>query len=259
MMVSLSLQNKKVLVPREKTQAKSFSKIVQQYGGIPVEIPLLAFKPIGLTKEIERLVGNLSQYDWIIFTSNVTVDTFFSFLKEAISPFPKVAAIGSKTAQVLSKRGFQVEFVPTEFVAETFVLEFSERIQEGTRVLIPKGNLARNFISEGLKSVGAIVDEVVVYETYFPYESKAMLTQQIRQHGLDVIPFTSPSTVDHFMEVIKENDLFDALPTFTFACIGPIAKKRAKSYGLKVEIVPSVYTAEEMVKEIANYMIKNKN
>lgn len=254
MITPLPLQNKKVLVPREKKQVKSFSKIVQKYGGIPVEIPLLDFKPIGLTKEIEGVIQNLNQYDWVIFTSNVTVETFFSFTKKVITPFPKIAAIGTKTAKVILERGLQVEFIPTEFVAETFVTEFLPYVQEGTRVLIPKGNLARSFISEGLKSIGAIVDEVIVYETYFPIESKSVLTQKIIHHELDVVPFTSPSTVDHFMEVIIENGLTDKLSTFTFACIGPVAKKRAESYGLNVEIVPTIYTVEEMVKAIANYL-----
>jgi uroporphyrinogen-III synthase len=258
MITPLPLQNKKVLVPRETKHAKSFSEMVHKYGGTPVEIPLLAFKPIGLTTEIQRVIHNLNQYDWIVFTSNVTVDTFFSFSKEVITPFPKIATIGTKTAKELVERGLYVEFIPTEFVAETFVTEFLPLVQEGTRVLIPKGNLARSFISEGLKRIGAIVDEVIVYETYFPLESKSVLTQSIMQHELDVIPFTSPSTVDHFMEVIRENGLSDELSTFTFACIGPVAKKRAESYGLNVKIVPPVYTVEEMVKSIANYINKNK-
>jgi uroporphyrinogen-III synthase len=257
MNTSLPLQNKKVLVPREKKQAKSFSENVQKYGGIPVEIPLLAFKSIEVTSEIERVIENLTQYDWIIFTSNVTVNTFFTYFKEVRTPFPKIATIGTKTAKELLERGLNVDFIPTEFVAETFVTEFLYLVQEGTKVLIPKGNLARSIISEGLKRIGAIVDEVIVYETYFPAESKAVLTQIVMQHGLDVIPFTSPSTVDHFMEVIKENGLFDELSTLTFACIGPVAKKRAESYGLNVEVVPTIYTVEEMVRAIANY-IKNK-
>jgi uroporphyrinogen-III synthase len=257
MIPSLPLNNKKVLVPREKKQAKSFSERVKKLGGIPVEIPLLAFKSKELSQEIESTIHNLSHYDWIIFTSEVTVETFFSYSEGSIDRYPKIAAIGVKTAKALTERGLQVDFIPTEFVAETFVIEFSPFIEEGTSVMIPKGNLARNFISEQLKSLGAVVDEVIVYETYFPPESKAVLTQKIVEHELDVIPFTSPSTVEHFMKVINENGLSDELPTFIFACIGPVAKKRAESYGLNVQIMPSVYTVEEMIKEIADYMIKN--
>ena len=41
----------------------------------------------------------------------------------------------------------------------------------------------------------------------FHLRAKSSLTEKIIQHGLDVVPFTSPSTVDHFMEVIRENGL----------------------------------------------------
>ncbi len=43
---SAPLKNKKILVPRGKGQAKPFSDLVKKNGGIPIEIPLIAFRPI---------------------------------------------------------------------------------------------------------------------------------------------------------------------------------------------------------------------
>lgn len=250
------LKNKRVLVPREKKQAKVFSELVKRWGGEPVEIPLLAFQPVEMTSEIETVIHHLSTYDWVIFTSNVTVETFLSYPGVLNSDFKGIAAIGEKTAQTLSEKGLKVDFVPKEYVAEAFVSQFTSRISKGTRVLIPKGNLARQVIADRLKEKGAIVDEIIVYETYFPTESKNILAQKIVEHGLDIIPFTSPSTVDHFMDVVQENSLRGELSTLVFACIGPVAKKRAESYDLPIHIVPSVYTVEEMLKEIVIYMKK---
>ncbi|WP_338470421.1 uroporphyrinogen-III synthase [Niallia sp. XMNu-256] len=248
------LENKSVLVPREKELAKSFSKFVKRLGGEPVEIPLLAFQPVKMTTEIENVIHNLQSYDWVIFTSNVTVETFLSYPGVSLSQFNRIAAIGEKTARALTEKRLQVDFVPTEYVAEAFVVEFDSMIQKGMKVLIPKGNLARTYIGNKLTEKGAIVDEIIVYGTYFPPESKALLAKTIQQHELDIVCFTSPSTVDHFMEVIQKNDLADELNRLLFACIGPIAKKRAESYALPVSIVPAVYTVEEMLKEVANYI-----
>ena len=80
MTVPLSLQNKTVLNPRGKKSAKSFSKVVEKYGGLPIEIPLIAFKPIELTSELNEIRMKIQTYDWIIFTSNVTVETFFTYM-----------------------------------------------------------------------------------------------------------------------------------------------------------------------------------
>src|SRR3954447_24145126 len=103
MIKSLPLLDLKVLVPRGKDQAKSFSQLVERYGGIPIEIPLIAFRPIEKTQPLHECLLALDTYDWVIFTSNVTVETFFSFIKEEKVDWklPKIAVIGKKTAEVL--------------------------------------------------------------------------------------------------------------------------------------------------------------
>ena len=39
------------------------------------------------------------------------------------------------------------------------------------------------------------------------------------------------------MEVVEEYNLYNDIQTCIFACIGPVAKKRAESYGLTVHVV----------------------
>src|SRR3954467_2656982 len=132
MIQSLPLLDKKVLVPRGENQAKSFSQLVERYGGIPIEIPLIAFRPIERNQRLHDSLKALDTYDWIIFTSNVTVETFFSFINiEEMKTFPKIAVIGNKTAEVLKEKGLHPEFVPTAYVAESFVEEFKPYIQSG--------------------------------------------------------------------------------------------------------------------------------
>ncbi len=251
---SCSLQNKTVLNPRGKCSAKGFSNTVRKYGGVPVEISLLAFKPAALSAEQQAVINNIHTYDWIIFTSNVAVENFLSLYFGELSNLPRVAAIGSKTAQVVEEQGIKVDFIPGEFVAEGFVKEFRPLIEKGTKIFIPKGNLARDYIAEKLKQMDAIVDEIIIYDTYFPQERKAYLAQMLAEHQLDVIPFTSPSTADHFMEIVKNYNLYNDIQSCIFACIGPVAKKRAESFGLTVHVVPDVYTGEEMIKKIAEYI-----
>lgn len=244
----LPLKNKKVLVPRGKGQAKPFSDLVKRYGGIPVEIPLIAFRPVSKTNRLNEILTKLDTYDWIIFTSNVTVDTFFSMVEmNNQEKFPKVAVIGDRTRQVLEDRGIDVSFTPSEFVAEGFVKEFLPLIQPGMKVFIPKGNLARDYIAASLREQGAIVTEAVIYETYAPEESKAKLVELLRSHELDILTFTSPSTVDHFIEIVEENNLFDQLKSCMMASIGMITTKRALEVGLPMHVTPTVYTVKDMV------------
>jgi uroporphyrinogen-III synthase len=254
---NLPLMGKRVLVPRGKTEAKSFSTLVEKYGGVPMEIPLIAFQPIQPSKSLQEKLDLLYTYNWIIFTSNVTVETFLTFYKNQKMPMPKIAVIGVRTAAILEKKGFKVDFVPDEYVAEGFVREFLPLIQVGMKILIPKGNLARDYIAESLRSAGVFVDEMIVYKTYLPEDSKQKLLTSLVENQLDILTFTSPSTVDHFMEVINENHLEKKLEKCLIACIGPVTKDKIESVGLKVDVSPDKYTVEHMLKGIVVHIQKN--
>lgn len=70
-----------------------------------------------------------------------------------------------KTKLELEKRGYQVHFVPTSFVAEVFAEEFLKELSGNERILFPKGNLARDVIPVKLRGIGVSLDELIVYGT----------------------------------------------------------------------------------------------
>lgn len=257
MLKPLGLKDKKVLVPRGAGQAKSFSQLVEKYGGISIEIPLIAFRPIELTEQLQRAIDQINTYDWIVFTSNVTVETFFSFYKNKDHhSVPKIAVIGTKTEEVLQERGFKAAFVPSAYVTEVFTDEFLPIVPSGSKVLIPKGNLAREYISTSLSNHGVLVDEIVIYETYMPDESTEKLAKMLADDELDILMFTSPSTVNHFMSVVKEYNLENYIKRCVISCIGPVTKKRLLGYGLPVHVSPEEYTVKEMIKCTIQFLEK---
>lgn len=257
MIKSLPLHNKKVLVPRGAKEAKSFSCLLEKFGGIPVEIPLIAFRPVKMDETLCKRLENLYTYDWIIFTSKVTFETFQTFVNsEQLKDFPKIAVIGKKTEEVLESNGLKAEFYPSKYVAEVFVEEFLPYVHSGMKILIPKGNLAREHIANTLRKCGAIVDEAIVYENYLPEESKERLGEILAKKQLDILLFTSPSTVDNFMEVVTEKHLEKQIENCLIGCIGPVTEQRLTYYGLPVHASPKVYTVEEMVNSMNAYIIE---
>ncbi|NMD70515.1 uroporphyrinogen-III synthase [Bacillus sp. DNRA2] len=248
MIESTPLLGKTILIPRGKGQAKPFSDLVRQYGGVPVEIPLIAFRPVTLTAELRQMINDLHTYDWLILTSNVAVNTFFSIIGEkGKGSLPKIAVIGARTKEILLGRGVPVDFTPKEYVAEGFVEEFLPLVKPGMKVLIPKGNLARDFIAQSLSEAGANVTEIVIYETFAPEESKNKLVEFLEKEELDVLTFTSPSTIDHFMEIVEEKQLQDKIKACMIAVIGPVSKNKAIQHGLTVDVCPQDYTVKDML------------
>lgn len=254
---SSSLRGMTVLVPRGKKQTQVFSRLVKSYGGIPVEIPLIAFRPVRGSETFSAARKRIHAYDWVIFTSKTAVEAFFAEDElPIIKRWPKIAVIGKKTEDCLLNKGLKADFIPTEYVAEGFVQEFLPFVKKGTKVLIPKGNLARDYIGTSLEDHGVKVDEVIVYETFFPKESVQLLKKQLSGKGIDILTFTSPSTVDHFMGVVKEFGLHGSIHNCIIGCIGPVTKERAGAYGLQVHAVPEVYTVHSMLESIIRYLDK---
>ena len=59
----------------------------------------------------------------------------------------------------------------TNLLLKRLLIEFLPLLHTDSRVLLAKGNLARNVIADGINKVGASCDEVIVYETVLPKES----------------------------------------------------------------------------------------
>ena len=106
MIKSLPLKDKKVLVPRGESEAKSFSHLLKGMEGFQSKSLLLLFVRLKSISGFNDCLNDIDTYDWIIFTSNVTVETFFSLIRvEELDTFPKIAVIGKKTAEILERTG----------------------------------------------------------------------------------------------------------------------------------------------------------
>lgn len=257
-MSNLVLSGKNILVPRGKAQAQSATLFIQKLGGVSIEIPLIGFKEIDKGSHYFQVIDQISMYDWLVITSVNTAKFFLPHIPTNLPTIPKIAAIGEKTAQKIIEMGFHVDFMPREYVAEGFVTDFLPLVSSGATVLLPKGDLARNVIASKLEKHHVHVDELVIYQTYLPEESRKKLLDTLNNLPLHVLTFTSSSTVDHFMTVVKEANLQHKIRDAIVACIGPIAKKTAESHGLTVHVSPVTYTVEAMLEEIVRYL-KNKN
>jgi uroporphyrinogen III methyltransferase/synthase len=101
--------------------------------------------------------------------------------------------------------------------------------------------------------MGAEVDVVEVYRTVKPKGGLKKLKQLLEEGRIDVVTFTSSSTVNHFAELLKNEDLQELLKGIAIACIGPVTAKTAKGWGLRVQIQPKRYTIPGLTQAIAQY------
>ncbi|MED0958449.1 uroporphyrinogen-III synthase [Bacillus paramycoides] len=240
-----ALAGKTVLITRAQHQAKQMSVAVKERSGIPLEIPLLRMEGTS-QQQIQRAARQLHSYDWVIFTSKNGVTFFLDGLRKKIPLAIKIAAVGVKTKLELEKRGYEVHFIPSSFVAEAFAEEFVEELSGNERILFPKGNLARDVIPVKLREFGVFLDELIVYGTKANVGKKQELITALKLGKVNIITFTSPSTVDSFVHLLEGTNWREWTKKCTIACIGPITAKEARSYFSDV-IVPEEYTIESLI------------
>lgn len=256
------LSGKRILITRSQKQSSEFSSLLKKNGAEVIELPMIEIVPPRSWRKVDRAIERLKIYDWIIFTSANGVDFFFGRMRDGEKTLAslsslKVCAIGPATASRLAERKIFVHLMPEKYVAESILKAFQREPIEGKRILLARAQKARDILPRGLEEMGAKVDVVEVYRTIKPRGGSGELKRILKEGKVDLITFTSSSTVNHFVELLKGEDLKSLLQGILIACIGPVTSKTARQWGMKVQIQPREYTIQGLTRAIIEYF-KNK-
>jgi uroporphyrinogen III methyltransferase/synthase len=252
------VRGKRILITRARDQSGDFAARLKKLGAEVIEFPTIEIAPPKSWEKLDRAIEHLKSYDWIIFTSANGVHFLWQRLKEKRKNFPmvaslKVAAIGPATAKKLQGKGVRVSYTPKEFIAEGILRGFKKMDLKGKRILLARAKKARDILPKGLRKMRAKVDVVETYRTVKPKGGAKRLEDLFLKKKIDMITFTSSSTVNHFVEILKKEDLKKLLKGITIASIGPVTTRTAKKSGMKVHIQPEQYTIPGLTRAIARY------
>jgi uroporphyrinogen III methyltransferase/synthase len=251
--VAEGLPGKRVLVTRAKGQNQKLSRQLAAVGAVPVEFPTIQITPPEDPKSLDTAIANLDTYQWLIFTSANGVKYFWQRLvaaKKGSAEMQNIqlAAIGPATATAMSKRGLRIDLMPTKHVAEALVNALNDIA--GQHILLPTADIARDILVTGLQAKGASVDRVTAYQTK-PITDPGNLSALLPT--IDILTFTSASTVRNFVSLLEVENLTNAIKPATVACIGPITAQAAKELALPVHIIAETYTIPGLVEALVKY------
>ena len=251
------LLGKGVVVTRSREQASGMSRMLAAEGARVVEFPTIRIEPMADAAPLREAACRLREYDWIVFTSPNGVDHFWRAL-EALRldarafAATSVAAIGPATAEALTQRGIIADYIPQSHVAEDLLAGLLAQNVAEKRILIPRAELARDVLPEGLEKAGAVVSVVPAYRT-LPAQNSEKNTARIfdlfETGKIRYISFASSSTVENFLATVPAETLRQ-YPALRFACIGPVTAKTLEDAGLVCHIMPGRYTIPALVEAI---------
>lgn len=250
------LKNKTVVLTRTVEQSSESATAFTELGAKVIIFPTLEIVPPANWESFDEIILDKNKIDFIIFTSAHTVSMFVQRLKELKKDFDfshtKVIAIGSKTKQICTQNNIPVNIVPEKFSGEGVVAALSRFNLKNKFVFIPRSAIGRAELPKGLEELGAIIKTVPVYNVSLPRKSVIEESvKQLKESKPDVYVFTSPSTFENFLIIMKIDNPANYFKNVDVAAIGPTTKSAIESRKVKVSIMPSEYT----IKGLANKMI----
>ena len=256
------LFGKKILVTRPEEQAQGLGRMLSDLGARVHLFPTIKILPPKNWGEIDEAITGLSRYDWVLFTSVNGVKFFFERLRSAKKDARhlsgiQIGVIGPVTGDALHEAGLIPDLLPEKYSAEGIVEVLEKLPITGKRFLLPRPAVASDFLPKKITSLGATVDVVEAYQTVVPEYDDDRLGVFVQEGPVDMITFTSPSTVDNLLYLLKGKPAEEGISGAKIACIGPITAQRAAEKGLEVTLVPDTYTIEGLLGAVVKFYKKD--
>ncbi len=252
------LFGKRVLVTRALEQAGEFTSLLEKNGAEPITFPTIKTTPPPSWAPLDRAIRRLSGYDWAIFTSVNGVKFFFERVTKLGLDLRelkgvKICAIGPRTAEAVRRLGIRVDLTPGEFRAESIIDALGKRNIKGKRFLLARALKAREVLPIEIKRLGGRIDVVPAYKTVRPKKEADELKKLLKEGGVDIVTFTSSSTVTNFLSMFKKGEGPELVRPVYVACIGPITAETAREARIRVDIMPKSYTIPALTEAMAEF------
>jgi uroporphyrinogen III methyltransferase/synthase len=252
------LFGKTVVITRAPAQASELVRRLTDLGAACLECPTIKVVPPEDGSPLDAAIDNLGTYDWLVFTSTNGVSFFFERLYEKDKDVRALkdvstAAIGPATAKRLRDFGLKSDIIPESYQAESIVEAFKQEPMNGKRVLLPRAKEARPLLPVELRKMGAIVDEIAAYQTEQARENVDVLIKRLQEGSIDLLTFTSSSTVRNFKALLPDDRFESLIKGVTVASIGPITAETARQLGFKVDIMAQDYTIDGLCEAILKH------
>jgi uroporphyrinogen III methyltransferase/synthase len=246
----LPLAGLRVLVTRARQQASALSSRLIELGAVPIEYPTIEIQPLTDPSTLDQALGEVEQFEWIVFTSTNGVEAFWERLigqgKDARAlAGARFCAIGPSTAAALKAHGIIADWLPREFVTASILDGFRHYDLEGDRVLLARADIAPPALADGLREQGAVVSDVTAYRTTPSEESRERLLAALEGRQIDVVTLTSSSTARNLVAGVDGR--LDLLKGLTIASIGPVTATTARELGLHVQVEAAVHTIDGLI------------
>jgi len=245
----LPLADQLVVVTRAAHQAGELRELLEARGATVFELPAISVQRVSGDElaKVDALAAEWAAggFDALLLTS-ANAAKFFAerwqtqYQNTGAHGELTIFVIGPATARAATAAGLHVTATAKDAVGEGLVACVKQAWGAdlaGRRFLFPHAREGRPTVAQQLLENGALVEEVVLYETVAATEGSELP----KDRKVDWVTFASPSAVRGFMALGK------IAKDARVACIGPVTAAAAREAGLNVVVEASEHTARALV------------
>lgn len=253
------LQGKIIISTRPEGRSVELNQLLEKEGAVVLNLPILKVLPCKLNPSEIELLQELSEFNWVVFTSPNSVEYFVQNLNDNQLEILKglnTAVVGNKTAAILRNSGIDPTLINAGNTAKDLAIELKKKLIENAapKVLFPAGNLALNDLPNILQTI-ATVTRIHVYKSEIPPTVDQDILEKIVNNNYDLLIFASPSAINNLMVLnpgLKDQSL-------KIACMGGTTAKVVENTGNKPLIVPEDSSVKGLVNAIKEYYKTQNN
>jgi uroporphyrinogen III methyltransferase/synthase len=161
----------------------------------------------------------------------------------------RLCASGATTVDAVRRRFLRVDAAPDRFEAEHVIAAMeSAGPLKGTKILIPRADLARSSLAHALREVGAEVTEWAAYRAVATEPSDPYV-HQLLMFRPELLVFTSTQAVRGFMEALPP-EARETLRAAPVASIGPVTSEALRVHGMTPVVEPAHHEVRSLVEAI---------
>lgn len=251
------LFGQRVAITRPAEQSGPQIDRLLELGAQPIVLPTIAVKPIDDWSDVDRKLAVLSRYHWLVFTSVNGVRSLLDRLWATGGDARrlanvKLAAIGESTADALREFHLRADVVPDSFHAEALAAALVQHVA-GKRVLWARASRGREVLPTELRSAGATVDELIVYQNLDVERWEPDLVAMLERGEVDWICLSAPSIARNLRRLLSPAALAHVRKQIKIASISPVTSAAAREAGLPIAIEATTFTWEGLFEAIRQH------
>jgi len=214
--------------------------------------PMIRIQNLEPDENSFKILSQLNQFNWLIFTSMRGVSGFYSFIQKANIQNEeynkiRIACIGKTTADELKVFGPKADYInPGNTSAEFAGFLLKDVLNPKDKILLIQGERADNQFEEKLIN-SCQVDRLNVYQTLDIADFNSGLNDMIVSDNYELLVFTSPSGFESFLSVYKYQT---SETNLKIASIGMKTTKAIEYLGFKVTLTAEKSDLEGLAEEI---------